>query len=144
MGMGLTWRVGVWRPLLWGCLVGTLVALLLAGTASALQSPVASVAAYDADGNPLAVDYYDRVGDAMTAGDYGNGIQTYVAYDPSPDGGPQPIFQFNSQPPDVIECDVSTPWPYSTAPLPQDVCWFMSVDPDISLRERTALSCRHR
>jgi hypothetical protein len=55
--------------LLSGCLAGILAAVLLAGTASALQSPYTtegSIAAHGADGNPLVVSYYDRIGGGQT------------------------------------------------------------------------------
>jgi hypothetical protein len=72
-------------------LAGIVVTLLLAAPAGAMPSPytdTGSIAAYDADGNPVVVGYYDRIGGSPTALDAGDAVHSFLQWFGSPDGGP--------------------------------------------------------
>jgi VCBS repeat-containing protein len=105
--------------------------------ASAVQSPytqTGSIAAYDADGAPLAVSYYDRPGGGGTATVQGDLMQSQVAWTNGPDGGPVPVSQFNGFDENCLRYQ---PWPFSTVPTSDDPadpgyqnnCWDLVFDP---------------
>jgi VCBS repeat-containing protein len=97
-------------------LVSILGTLLLAAPAGASlgQGPYAAtgtIAAYDADGQPMNVGYYDRIGDDATPQVRGQAGQDTVAH--VGDGpGPEPF----STPNEAPGCELSEDYPWVTVP----------------------------
>jgi VCBS repeat-containing protein len=113
------------------------LALLLvaigAGQVLALESPyvqTGSIKAFDADGNPIAVSYYDRVGSdpdyPVYYRDLYMGATGWVA---AADGGPVPLGFYT---PSSSMCDPFQRWPYSMDPDPQDDCWTVVFNGGVS------------
>ena len=107
--------------------LAVLVAALMTGSAGALKSPytqTGSIAAYDADGQPLTVGYYDRIGGGPTAIEVGVPSSSQIVWGGDtlgPDGGTRILSFFSPIGP---VCSAFMPWPFVTGPPDaQDPCW---------------------
>jgi hypothetical protein len=116
--------------------------LLLAATAGAQNSPytlypaalasrggdydTGTIAAYDADGNPVVVSYYDRVGGSRTGEIVGDSVHSFVQW-VGPDGGPVPLDQATRVSDDGADF---APYPWTTGPNFQEDsdCWRATFD----------------
>jgi hypothetical protein len=102
-----------------------LAAMLLAGTAVALESPYnnpatgGSIVAYGADGKPIVVSYFYSLGGGTTLIVGEPGAETFSAVI-GPDGGPAEVDEFN--PPPGANCSPAPPWPFKTQ-IPNEAIW---------------------
>jgi VCBS repeat-containing protein len=104
-------------------LVGVVAVLLLASQAGAGPSPythTGSIAAYDADGQPMEVGYYERIGGVLPTYFGPPDLET-LSWTAGPDGGPVASTAFIGQ--GDPSCLESEAYPYSTGPDPQGHCW---------------------
>ena len=122
-------------------MLATLLALLLAASAGAYNSPYSktgTIVARDAAGNPVVVSYYDRIGGGTTGLIAGDSVHSFLQWgflqsgpgigpDVGPDGGPFPASRFTAF---NDSCSEHEAWPYTTGPnFSEDTCWDINFDP---------------
>jgi Ca2+-binding RTX toxin-like protein len=123
-------EAGSVKVLVRAMVVALMLVSIVVGHAFALESPyvqTGSIQAFDADGNPIVVSYYDPVGGhrdyPRLVGDVNAASPVWAA---GPDGGPVPISFYT---PIDSSCSPVPPWPLFTGPDPQARCWDIVFNP---------------